>query len=154
MKIANTAGPAAHTFGAQVVAALHLVHRLERVGLLPGKGLFVIVLAGTSNAVEEDATRCRVPEEVDDEEDERDEERGAKRRQEADDDAAQGRSRIRAFVARHPLERRGRRDLAARTGGEDWRDRPRPATGRVAGDDNVTGRARASGDSPERRRHR
>ena len=78
-------------FGSHVFRALHFVHDLEGLSLFPSKGLFIVVLAGPSDAIKDDAAACGVPEEVDDEEDEGDEYGGAERGEKANDDPVNGR---------------------------------------------------------------
>lgn len=79
-----------HTFGSHVLCALHIVHGLERLSLLPGKGLFVIIFSGPADTVEYDASTGRVSEEVYNEKDEHDEDSGSERGEEADDDTVNG----------------------------------------------------------------
>jgi hypothetical protein len=57
------------TFCPEVFGPLHIIHRLEGLGLLPSERLLVIVLSGATDAIEEDATGLCVSEEVEDEED-------------------------------------------------------------------------------------
>lgn len=80
------------TFCSQIFRPLHVIHRLEGLGLLPRKRLFVIVLAGATDAVEKDASRCRVSKEVEEEEDASDQDGRAEGRQQPDDDAIQPRA--------------------------------------------------------------
>lgn len=83
------------TFGSEVLDPLHIVHGLEGLCLLPGKGLLVIVLARATDAVEEDAARVCVLEEVDEDKDGPYQEGGAEGGEQADHDAIQGVGRSR-----------------------------------------------------------
>lgn len=78
------------TFGPEVFCSLHIIHHLQRLGLLLRKRLFIIVFAGPSDPIEQDAARVCVFEEVDDDEDETDQHGGAERREQADKDAIEG----------------------------------------------------------------
>lgn len=65
------------TFGPQVLCSLHIIHDLQRLGLLLCKCLLIIVFAGPSDPVEQDAAGVCVLEEVDDDEDKTDQHGGA-----------------------------------------------------------------------------
>ena len=80
------------TLGSKVFGPLHVVHRLEGLGLLARKGLLVIVLAGPTDAVEKDASRRSMSKEVKDEEDDGHQDHRPERREEGDDDAIQPRA--------------------------------------------------------------
>lgn len=78
------------TFGPEVFRSLHIIHDLQRLGLLLCKSLLIIVFAGPSDPVEEDAARVCVFEEVNDHEDETYQDGGAQGREQADKDAIEG----------------------------------------------------------------
>lgn len=80
------------TLGSEVFGPLHVVHRLEGLGLLPGERLLVIVLAGPTDAVEKDASRRSVSKEIEYEEDDGHQDDRPERREEGDDDAIQPRA--------------------------------------------------------------
>lgn len=79
------------TFGSHILGTLHVVHRLEGLGLLPSKGLFIVIFSGPADAIEYDASAGRVSEEVYNEEYEDDENGGAEGGEEADDYTINGR---------------------------------------------------------------
>lgn len=78
------------TFGSEVLCALHIIHHLQRLGLLLGKCLLIIIFTRPSDPVEQDAARVCVFEEVDDHKDETYKHGRAEGRQQADKDAIEG----------------------------------------------------------------
>lgn len=78
------------TFGPEILGFLHIIHCLQCLSLLPRKGLFVIIFAGSPNPIEENATGTCVFEEVDEHEDEAYQHGGAKGGEQADKDAVEG----------------------------------------------------------------
>jgi hypothetical protein len=81
------------TLRPEVLGPLQVVHLLQRLGLLAGEGLLVVILAGAADAVQQDAAAGGVAQEVDEQEDEGDEDGAAKGAEQADDDAIDRRVR-------------------------------------------------------------
>jgi hypothetical protein len=75
------------TLRAHVFHSLYIVHVFERLSLLLGKLLLIIVLAGPRYAVKKDAALLGVPEVVDDGGDDQTDTGGAQHREYADHDA-------------------------------------------------------------------
>ena len=56
------------TFCSEILRPGHVIHSLQRLGLLPRESLFIVIFARSADPIEEDATRLGVSKEVDNKE--------------------------------------------------------------------------------------
>jgi len=78
------------TFCSHIFHPLQVVHVLQRVGLLPGQGLLIIILTRSAYPIEEDLASTSVSEKVEDGEDQDNEGGRSKGGEHADEDSLAG----------------------------------------------------------------
>ena len=91
------------TLRSQIFSSLQIVHLFQRLGLLLGELLLIVVLSGSCNAIEKHASLLCVAEVVDDGEEEETEACGAKHGEDANHDPLRRRAQaIIVVVSRYP----------------------------------------------------